>query len=117
MGCNYYLKKAKPIEVYPEYHIAKVSWGWEPLFQAHPSENNMPSIDDSEPTISSVDDIKRLVRSGEWIVVDEYGEEISWEEFDEKVVRWADDDKHRRKHGVSTYRDINGITFTSVDFR
>lgn len=84
MGTNFYLRKKKPRLVYDEIHIAKTSWGWKPTFECHEGE------------IESVKQLKTAYDSGEYTIVDEYDEEYSWEEFDDRVVHWVD-----RQHDIN----------------
>lgn len=106
MGTNYYLKATRPREVYDEVHIAKCSSGWKPSFQAS---------DETEftPAVNSVDDMQRLAESGEWSIVNEYGEALSWEEFSEEVLNWESEFNYRTHldTGLHTYRDPQGYEF------
>lgn len=83
MGTNFYLRKKKPRLVHDEIHIAKTSWGWKPTFEQHIGE------------IESVKQLKTAYDSGEYTIVDEYGDVYTWEEFDDRVLKWAE---HQRKH-------------------
>lgn len=84
MGTNFYLRNKKPRLVYDETHIAKTSWGWKPSFEQHIGE------------IESVRQLKTAYDSGEYTIVDEYGEEYSWEEFDDRVLKWEDKQREMR---------------------
>ena len=57
-------------------HIAKTSYGWLPLFQAH------------QNGIDSVEEYKEAYDTGEYRIFDEYGTEYNWEEFDERVLKF-----------------------------
>lgn len=89
MGTNYYLRKVKPREVHDEYHIAKLSAGWLVHFQ-----DSTPYQEwNDAPSYHSVDDIMRLLESGEWQISDEYGYVIepgekSIEKF-KKLCEWV----------------------------
>lgn len=58
-----------------EQHIAKTSAGW------------LPSFEESH-SIHSVADIKKLYDTQKFIIYDEYGTVYSWEEFDERVLKF-----------------------------
>lgn len=58
-----------------EMHIAKTSFGWLPLFQAR-------------PFAKSIEDYKRLYKNFSFKIYDEYGTEYSWEQFDERVLKF-----------------------------
>ena len=59
-----------------EIHIAKTSGGWLPLFQGH------------KDGINSVREYKEAYETGEFEIFDEYGEPYTWEEFDERVLKF-----------------------------
>lgn len=91
MGTNFYLmtKNKEHRDLYFGYdyeltdtpdwgyriHIAKTSYGWLPLFEAHRG-------------IESVKQLKDVYRSGEFIIADEYGTVYSWDEFDKRVLQF-----------------------------
>jgi hypothetical protein len=58
-----------------EIHIAKTSGGWRPLFQSH-------------DCFKSIKQLKELYGTGEFVLYDEYGTTYSWEEFDERVLKF-----------------------------
>ena len=101
MGTNYYLKATRPREVYDEVHIAKCSSGWKPSFQAS---------DETEftPAVNSVDDMQRLVESGNWVIEDEEHRAITWES-----------DRNGRSNmstGLRTYHDPQGYEFIRDEY-
>ena len=59
-----------------EIHIAKTSCGWLPLFQGHTNG------------INSVQEYKKAYDTGEFEIYDEYGNQYSWIEFDERVLKF-----------------------------
>ena len=72
-GYDYNLTDA-PTWLYYQ-HIAKTSYGWLPLFQAHDS-------------IKSVKQLKELYDTGEFIIFDEYDITYTWPEFKERVLEF-----------------------------
>ena len=80
---NYYLKcnccGAK-------HHIAKTSSGYLPIFEMHP--HIMWEDAPGAPTVRSTDDIKSLVDSGGWTIVNELGDALDWDEFEDEVIYW-----------------------------
>lgn len=58
-----------------QQHVAKTSAGWLPLFQGHDS-------------FKSVEQLKRLYDTGKFILYDEYGTTYTWDEFDERVLKF-----------------------------
>lgn len=110
MGTNFYIRRTKPREVYDEYHIAKTCCGWLPAFEAY-----MPHDEcDDRPAVNSVDDIKALVDSGDFILVDEYDQEYDWEGFTKRVLEFGDD-LNRRTH-KATFRDQQDYEFLDYEF-
>lgn len=91
MGTNFYFftKEKEPCETYfsgsyeltdePEFgyeiHLAKTSFGWLPLFQAH-------------DRCRSVLEMKSIYDTGLFRIKDEYGDWYTWEEFDERVLQF-----------------------------
>ena len=59
-----------------EIHIAKTSMGWLPLFQGHTNG------------INSVREYKAAYETGEFEIVDEYGNVYTWDAFDERVLKF-----------------------------
>lgn len=59
-----------------EIHVAKTSMGWLPLFQAH------------DNGIRSVKQYKEFFDTGEVRIFDEYGDEYTWAEFNERVLQF-----------------------------
>lgn len=121
MGTNYYIRKARPVEAYPTFHVCKLSMGWNVHFQD--SEDNADSCAGAEcPAFHSAADIGNLLSSGEWVLVDENGN--SWEgdaaleEFG-SVCSWRGGDRcesPRDGYLGRDYRDPEGFLFSSVDF-
>jgi hypothetical protein len=66
MGTNYYTKEGK--------HLGKKSIGWRFTFHGIPEQG-----------LVSVEDWKKAI--GDGIVVSEYEEELSWEEFEKEVLK------------------------------
>lgn len=111
MGTNFYIKRMKPREVFDEYHIAKTSCGWLPSFQAYTPCGE----DDERPAVHSVADIKALVDSGEYTIIDEYDEEYDWNGFTERVLEYGDEVNNRTHHPY--YKDPQGYEFLTYDYR
>lgn len=110
MGTNFYIKRTKPREVFDEYHIAKTSCGWLPSFQAYTPYGE----DDKRPAVHSVADIKMLVDSGEYIIIDEYDDEYDWEAFTDRVLEFGDDFNNSSHH--PDFKDNQGYEFIKADY-
>lgn len=125
MSTNWYFKKVKPREVYDTYHVGKTSYGYRPNFQSHaevelyvggsefwsPYHKCLPA--------GSVMEMRTLLESGEYQLMNEYGEtwkpgEESLRRFDE-VVGWNRDDPDASEP-YHTYRDVEGNYFSDEWF-
>lgn len=58
-----------------EIHIAKTSYGWLPLFRYR-------------ETMPAVKAMKEAYDTGEFKIYDEYNKEYTWDEFDERVLKF-----------------------------
>lgn len=107
MGTNYYIRKKRPT-IHEAVHICKQSRGWRTSWQESTNdgtENAWPRWCDVDPCkdesgkylsertlpweIHSVEDIRRYLRTGEWELVDEYGDAYpDWETEIERLVAW-----------------------------
>lgn len=120
LSVNYYIRKKKPIEVFPEFHIGKRSCGWKPLFESYHSD--MPygiTVDVDRPYIDRVSDIEALVESGEWEIVDEYDEVVTYEQFIDHMDTDYDVETKRSSHmgiGIGAYRGVDGREYTDEEF-
>lgn len=120
MSVNYYIRKVDPIEVRPEFHIGKRSYGWKPLFETYHSD--MPytyGVDVGRPYIDRVSDIKALVESGEWEIIDEYDEVVTYEQFIDHMDTDYDVETERKSHmgvGLGAYCGIDGREYTDEEF-
>jgi hypothetical protein len=128
MGTNFYLRRTKPRMVYDEFHLGKRSGGWEMHFQdsdglSHYRDTVLPDAEEF-PEYHSVEDIRELLESEEYQIVDEYG--TSWNPGEEsldvlqKLVDWSEGKQYPGSRYISNchdHRDEDGNWFTSVPFR
>ena len=144
MGTNFYLQSRVPVHTYPQVHLTKRSWGWLPLFEEHEEDeelyeyaveefyehevNRQFTNDIKAPNIHSIEDIKKAVDDGRWRIVDEYGEEYTWERFYKEVIQWNGGDhdnpdfipnnhKDLASKGFKVRKDKDGYEWTDRDFR
>lgn len=117
MGTNYYIRKARPVEVYPTFHVCKLSAGWNVHFQD--SEDNPDGSSPAEcPAFHSAADVRNLLSSGEWALADENGR--IWE-GDAALEKFASICS-RRGDGLRDcylgrdYRDPEGFLFSPTEF-
>lgn len=87
-----------------EIHIAKTSYGWLPLFQYR-------------ETMPSVKAMKEVYDTGEFKIYDEYNKEYTWDEFDERVLKFnggvesaiEDEKLEDEKLPISHFKFSNGM--------
>lgn len=124
MSTNFYIKKVKPVEIFPEFHLGKRSCGWKFLFQANADETDMFPEEVERPVITCLDDIRAAVDSGDWEIVNEYGDHVEYEDFiDYAMIDFpaeAESGKKRRTHvgiGIHAFERPDGTEWTHDDFR
>ncbi len=141
MGTNFYLRKKRPT-MHETIHIAKRSWGWHTTWQ-QTDDWDWPRWCDRDPvgepednrfghgpmlpwSIDSVDDVRRYLETGEWEVVDEYGDIADQSVIDE-LEGWdggraafnashPDDPVTTEPSDHFDYRDANGNNFVRGGF-
>ena len=103
-----------------EIHICKISYGWQLLFQAN--ENLYDCTWES-----MTDYIRQAIDSGDWEMVDEYGNAYSLEDLKEDLEKHKDGFDHdsyierMRKIGNYPYDDViefisDGLRWSHYDF-
>ena len=97
-----------------EIHICKISYGWKLLFQAN--ENLY------ECTLESMTDyIRQAIDSGEWEMIDEYGNAYSLDELKEDLEKHKDGFDHdsyvERIRKLGDFPDYGSIEFISDGLR
>ena len=117
MGTNFYLQSHVPIHAYPQIHLTKRSWGWKPLFEEHEEGEEIERYGDyftngiRIPEIKSINDIKAAVESGAWKIVDEYGEQYTWDEFYRGAVQWNGGNIDNSDFIVRDHQDLSSNEF------
>lgn len=97
-----------------EIHICKISYGWQLLFQAN--ENLYDCTWES-----MTDYIRQAIDSGEWEMIDEYGNAYSLDDLKEDLEKHKDGFDHdsyvERMRKLGDFPDYGGIEFISDGFR
>lgn len=109
MGTNYYLVKNKP-SIDSGLHIGKSSLGWRFLFHRHSGWD----VDVPLNTFEQWRDyLKETTESGTHVIMNEYDEIVSFDEFIEMVK-----EKQKENHSdmFSYCENINGYRFASGEF-
>ena len=110
-------------------HIAKCSWGWVPSFQHVPAGLPFDETEENNDrySITCVNDIRAYLDTGDYEVVNEYGDVLTREEFEHRVVEWADRQRENgfvgelRNHtdeadSLNAYTDPDGYQFCKTCF-
>ena len=87
-------------------HIAKRSCGYKPLFHAY-------------DFINSTKELEKFVSTYDALIVDEYGEEYSFERFCQEVIEWGKGKKlfsHSENMGEDCFKDEDGNEFLKRGF-
>lgn len=117
MGTNYYLRRREPC-IRPVIHIAKASWGWRTSWQSTTAgewskwcDEDMMELDYSLPwSIHSVADIRAYLETGDWEIVDEYGD-VHGDDVISSLESWMPDGGE-----YCDYHDGAGNGFTNAGF-
>lgn len=114
MGTNYYAVKSKPTTREP-IHIGKSSLGWMFLFQA---QNEV--WDDPPVAWHSFDELKTwlkkyVVEEGSYVILDEYDEVISYDDFISMVEEKQKADRNNPEN-FEFCENVNGYRFMDQEF-
>lgn len=111
MGTNYYAVEKKFSLHRNIIHIGKSSAGWKFLF--HGYQNYEYAWDKSPINLNSLEDWKKFLMNKEYGILDEYDEEISYEDFFKKV------EEKQTEENEENFRDcanVNGYRFCYRNF-
>lgn len=112
MGTNYYLVKSKPTTREP-IHIGKSSIGWRFLFhRVNEPWNDPPVVWNTYNQVKSFLQ-KYAVLNKDYLIMDEYDEIVSYEDFVRMVDRKQKEDN---PHNFENADDIDGYRFTDAEF-
>ena len=112
MGTNYYAVSNRPTTADP-IHIGKSSIGWKFLFQSQNDTWNKPPV-----VWNTYDQVyewlyKNTVESDAYVIMDEYDEIISFNDF----VKMVEDKQTTENDDNFTYsRNVNGYRFSDNEF-
>ena len=116
MGTNYYAVRNKPTTDEP-VHIGKSSYGWLFLFQSQNKPWNNPPV-----VWNSYDQVKAWLKqytvdSKEYVILDEYDEVVSFDEFFELVDdKQSDEFNIENPDNYTHSRNVGGYRFTEEEF-
>lgn len=102
MGTNYYTIPRKRSICQEVKHIGKSSYGWKFLFRGYEEEN-----------IRNVEDWKKYIKENDLLILDEYDDEISFEDFFKLV---EEKQKENNKDDFKYSLNVEGYRFTYNNF-
>lgn len=118
MGTNIYLQRKKPrmVPTYDTVHVCKLSYGW----RAHFDGSSMHECDWDEnsprPRIGSMADLRGYLGTGEWELVDEYGDKTTLEEVLEHDKYERDGELWNTRVSMDDYYDREGYPWSRRGF-
>ena len=128
MGTNSYLVRQKPRLVRDAFHICKISAGWKPVFQNSECAD-LEEVEFIEGKVSwngndvvhdyygSVSDIRKLLETGEYEIMDEYGDTSDGDGpyTIDSLIAWGEHEHNYRDentmYSAYGYKDAEGFTF------
>ena len=123
MGTNIYLQRKEPrmVPEYDQVHVAKISYGWKVHFDGSSAANNGWDYDyeadgATRPRIGSMDDLRGYLSSGEWELVDEYGDKRTLEEVLEHDGFLCDGELVNTRISMDDYYDREGYPWSRREF-
>ena len=119
MGTNVYMRRTTPrmVEVYDEVHVCKLSAGWRVHFDGSSAADDMwEPRDDNSPRIGSMDDLRGYLSTGEWELVDEYGDKTTLEEVLSHDMYERDGQLWNTRASMDDYYDREGYPWSRREF-
>lgn len=113
MGTNYYAIQKKPSLHSSVIHIGKSSAGWKFLFQGYQGLSNPLGYMYDDININSIDDWKSFLKNDEYVILDEYDDQISYDDFFSLV---EDKQSTDNPDNFSDCANIGGYRFSFRDF-
>jgi len=119
MGTNIYLKRREPrmVPEYDETHVAKLSYGWRAHFDGSSVHGGTwePRGKDA-PRVGSMDDLRGYLATGEWELVDEYGEKRTLEDVLAHDEFRRDGELWNTRVSLDDYYDREGYPWSRREF-
>ena len=119
MSTNIYIRRKEPrmVPVYDDVHVCKLSGGWRAHFDGSSAvDNTWGPHDESAPRIGSMDDLRGYLSTGEWELVDEYGEKTTLEEVLAHDEYRHDGKLFNTRVSPDDYYDIDGCPWSRSEF-
>lgn len=118
MGTNIYLRRKEPrmVPEYDEVHVAKLSSGWRAHFDGSSMAGTSWNLSDKAPRIGSMDDLRGYLDTGEWELIDEYGDKTTLEEVLAHDDYRRDGELRNTRVSMDDYYDREGYPWSRREF-
>lgn len=118
MGTNIYLRRKEPrmVPEYDEVHIAKLSGGWRVHFDGSSAAGTRWNYSEHAPRIGSMDDLRGYLATGDWELVDEYGEKRTLEDVLAHDDYKRDGELWNTQVSMDDYYDREGYPWSRREF-
>ncbi len=119
MGTNVYLRRKEPrmVPTYDEVHVCKMSAGWRVHFDGSSARDNCwEPLDEHQPRIGSMDDLRGYLSTGEWELVDEYDNVTTLEDVLSHDSYMRDGELWNTRVSLDDYYDREGYPWSRREF-
>jgi len=120
MSTNIYIRRKEPrmVPTYDEVHVAKLSSGWRVHFDGSSAVDDpwLPEPDEHVPRIASMDDLRGYLQTGEWELVDEYGDKTTLEMVLKHDEYRRDGELWNTRVSLDDYYDREGYPWSRKEF-
>lgn len=119
MGTNVYLRRKEPrmVPTYDEVHVCKMSAGWRVHFDGSSARDNCwELLDEHQPRIGSMDDLRGYLSTGDWELVDEYDNVTTLEDVLSHDTYMRDGELWNTRVSLDDYYDREGYPWSMREF-
>ena len=103
------------VPTYDQVHVCKLSYGWRVHFDGS-SMHELWDDDAKRPRIGSMADLRGYLATGEWELVDEYGDKTTLEEVLEHEKYERDGELWNTRISLDDYDDREGYPWSKGEF-
>lgn len=108
MGTNYYAVEKRVSLHRRVFHIGKASAGWKFCFRGYQGRTDFDSL-----CIKSIEDWKSILSSGDFAILNEYNDEVTYDDFFKMV---EDMQSNHNKENFTLDANVGGYRFFFDDF-
>lgn len=104
------------VPTYDAVHVCKLSYGWRVHFDGSSMHESDWGEESHRPRIGSMADLRGYLESGEWELVDEYGDKTTLEEVLEHDEYERDGELWNTRVSMDDYYDREGYPWSRGEF-